>query len=149
MYRDITPSRRQLLASGLAAGLTATAGCLELGGDTGSGDEAAETTLSVSLTGITGPLRDRYVHEHDTHDDRWDDQALAVTLNSTQYTTQHRKLFFASPDDPAYVRREGTYCQPGSVIVDEVSETHPVLRLFEADDTSETPVDARSRSIRT
>ncbi|MFW6265487.1 MAG: SAM-dependent methyltransferase, partial [Halanaeroarchaeum sp.] len=49
--------------------------------------------------------------------------------------------FFASPDDPAYVLHEGTYYQLGSVIVDEVSETYPVLRLFETEDTTETPVD--------
>ena len=125
--------------SGLAAGLVGTAGCLEFGGDSESTE--AETTLTLSLTEADRPLRDRYVHEHGEIDDRWDERALDAALSGTQYTTQHRKPFFASSDDPAYVIHEGTYYQLGSVIVDEVSETHPVLRLFEADDTTAISVD--------
>lgn len=138
---DVTPSRRQLLASGLAAGLTATAGCLELGfGDEpGSEDDGAKLTLSLAR--VDAPLRDRYVNERDAPDDHWDEQALDAALNGRQYTTQHRKPFFASADDPAYVRHEGTYYQLDSVIVDEVTETHPVLRLFKPDGSTATPVD--------
>jgi len=136
---EFSLSRRRLLAGGLVAGLTATAGCLELGGDTGSDD--AEPKLTLSLTRVDGPLRERYVHERGDPDERWDEQALDAALNSTQYTTQHRKPFFASPEDPAYVRHEGTYYQLGSVIVDEVTERYPVLRLFEADEPTEPSVD--------
>lgn len=134
-----TLSRRQLLAGGLATGLTAAAGCLDLGGETGR--DAAETALRLSLRRVDGPLRDRYVHTLDDHTDSWDDQALDPALTDTEYTTQHRKPFFASPDDPAYVLHEGTYYQLGSVIVDEVVETHPVLRLVEAAEATDTAVD--------
>ena len=132
-------SRRQLLGGGLAAGVVAAAGCLGLGSDTA--DEAAETELTLSLTRIDGPLRDRYVDERTDPDDRWDEQALDAALSGSHYTTQHRQPFFAGPDDPAYVRQDGTYYELGSVIVDEVTETHPVLRLFEAADGTATPVD--------
>jgi hypothetical protein len=132
-------SRRRLLASGLAAGITASAGCLGFGSDTPREDSGTE--LRLSLTGVDGPLRDTYVHERDDPDDRWDEQALDAALNGEQYTTQLRKPFFASPDDPAYVVHEGTYYQLNAVIVDEVPETHPVLRLFEAEDAPATPVD--------
>ncbi len=137
--RDFSLSRRALLASGLAAGITASAGCLGFVDDRASEDTGIELTLSLAR--IDGPLRDRYVHERDDPDDTWDDQALDAALNDEQYTTQHRKPFFASPDDPAYVLHEGTYYQLGSVVVDEVTETHPVLRLFEAEGSTATPVD--------
>ena len=115
------------------------AGCLELGGVTGS--DAAGTALTLSLRRVDGPLRDRYVSALGDHSDSWDDQALDAVLNGTEYTTQHRKPFFASPDDSAYVLHEGTCYQLGSVIVNEVAETYPVLRLVEADDTTDTGVD--------
>lgn len=132
-------SRRQLLASGLVAGLTAAAGCLDFGSDTESEDTGTELTLS--LTRIDAPLRARYVHERENPDNRWDQQALDAVLDGKQYATQHRKPFFARPDDRAYVRHDGTYYQLRSVVVDEVAVTHPVLRLFEAEDTKATAVD--------
>lgn len=138
--RDFTPSRRQLLVSGVTAGLAATAGCLGLG-DNATSDDAG-TALTLSLTRIDDPLRSRYVHEPDDPGERWDEQALDAVLNDEQYTTQFRKPFFASPDDPAYVVDGGTYYQLGSVIVDEVTEIHPVLRLFETEDEPASPVDA-------
>lgn len=136
---DFTPSRRQLLMSGVTAGLAATAGCLGLGDNPASED--AGTALTLSLSQIDDPLRSRYVREADDPGERWDEQALDAALNDEQYTTQFRKPFFASPDDPAYVVDRGTYYQLGSVIVDEVTETHPVLRLFETEDESASPVD--------
>lgn len=132
-------SRRQLLASGLATGITASAGCLGFGSDTASED--TETELTLSLTRVDGSLRNRYVDEREEPDHRWDEQALEAALTDERYTTQHRKPFFASPDDPAYVVHEGAYHQLSSVIVDEVTETHPVLRLFEAEDSPATPID--------
>lgn len=135
----VSLSRRELLAGGLATGLTAAAGCLDLGGVTGR--DAAETVLGLSLRRVDAPLRDGYVYTLDDHTDSWDDQALDAALTDTEYTTQHRNPFFASPDDPAYVLHDGTYYQLGSVIVDEVVETHPVLRLVEAAEATDTAVD--------
>jgi hypothetical protein len=136
----VSLSRRQLLAGGLAAGIGVSTGCLGFGGDTTRGD--SETELTLSLTRIDGPLRHRYVHEREDPDEPWDERALDAALNDERYTTQLRKPFFARPDDPAYVVHEGTYYQLGSVIVDEVTETHPVLRLFDPDDAPETAIDA-------
>lgn len=138
MY-DVSLSRRQLLASGLAAGISVSAGCSGLTSNTGSED--SETELTLSLTQIDGPLRERYVHEPEDPDKPWDEQALDAVLNDEEYTTQLRKPFFARPDDPAYVVHDETYYQLGSIIVDEVTETHPVLRLFEAEDVPATAID--------
>lgn len=138
MY-DVSLSRRQLLASGLVAGISVSAGCA--GFDTDTSKEESETELVLSLTQVDGPLRDRYVHERDDPDERWDKQALDAALSDEEYTTQLRKPFFAHPDDPAYVVYEDTYYQLGSVIVDEVIETHPVLRLFDTEDAPATAID--------
>jgi hypothetical protein len=136
---DSSLSRRHFLAGGLAAGVAASAGCL------GSGDsvlgEDTGSELTISLSRVDGPLRDKYVRESADPADHWDEQALKAALNDERDTTQLRQPFFARPDDPAYVVHEGTYYQLGSVIVDEVAETHPVLRLFEADDSAANPVD--------
>jgi hypothetical protein len=136
---DFSLSRRQLLASGLAAGITVSAGCVGFGSDTAN--EETETELTLSLSRIDGILRNRYVHERGNPDERWDEQALDAALNDEHYTTQLRKPFFASPNDPAYVVHEGTYYQLGSVIVNESTETHPVLRSFETEDPPATPID--------
>lgn len=136
---DASLSRRQLLAGGLAAGISATAGCL--GFDRGFENTDSGPELTFALTRIDGPLRDRYVNEREQPDDSWDEEALTAALNDEQYTTQFRKPFFASPDDPDFVVHEGTYYQLGSVIVDEVTETHPVLRLYGNDDPPSTPID--------
>ncbi|MFC6873495.1 hypothetical protein [Halobellus marinus] len=136
---DSSLSRRHVLASGLAAGLSVLAGCGGVGNDTAT--EGADTALRLSLAQVDGPLRERYVHEREEPDDNWDVQALDAALNDESYTTQLRKPFFADPDDPAYVVHEGTYYQLGSVIVDEVTETHPVLRLFEPAEDPERTID--------
>jgi len=132
-------SRRHLLASGLAAAITASTGCLGIGTNTAS--EGSETELTLSLSRVDGSLRNRYVSERGTPDERWDEQALDAALNDERYTTQHRKPFFASPDNPAYVGYEETYYQLGSVIVGEATETHPVLRLFETENPTARPID--------
>jgi len=137
--RDLSLSRRRLLAGGLAAGLTVSAGCLGSGNSSFGEDTGAELTLSLSR--VDGLLRDRYVREYGAPDDSWDEQALGAALNDEQHTTQLRQPFFARPEDPAYVVHDGTYYQLGSVIVDEVTETHPVLRLFDAEDTEADSVD--------
>jgi hypothetical protein len=65
----------------------------------------------------------------------WDEDAFNTTFEGETYTIQGRKPFFSTSEDPEYVKRDGTYYQLGSVIVDEVEETHPVLRLMEASDS--------------
>lgn len=129
---ELAPSRRRLLAGALAGGIGAAAGCLGTGsdGDAGEGDGPE---LRLSLSRVDGSLRDRYVHDRDGAPEEWDEAALDAALAGESYTTQGRKPFFASSDDPAYALRDGTYYQLGSVVVDEVAETHPVLRLFEVD----------------
>ena len=136
---DVSLSRRKLLASGLAAGISASAGCL--GFNTDIDNAASGPKLTFSLSRIDGSLRDRYVHERDQPEDSWDNRALSAALDDEQYTTQHRKPFFASPDDPVFVAHEGTYYQLGSVVVDEVTETHPVLRLYDHEDPPSDPID--------
>ena len=138
---ELAPSRRRLLAGALAGGISAAAGCLGGGGDADpSEDDGPE--LRLSLSWIDGSLRDRYAHDRDDPPEGWDGAALDAVLAGESYTTQHRKPFFAGPDDPEYVAHEGTYYQLGSVVVDEVAETYPVLRLFEVDDGGESAVDA-------
>ena len=147
---ELAPSRRRLLAGALAGGVGAVAGCIGVDGDADDGDaddgdpsDGDGAELSLSLSRIDGTLRDRYVRDCGDLPEEWDAAALDAALAGESYTTQHRKPFFASPDDPAYVLRDGTYYRLGSVVVDEVTETHPVLRLFAADsdDDVESAVD--------
>lgn len=56
--RDLSLSRRHLLASGLAAGITAAAGCLGIDNNTPSEESGMELTLS--LTRVDSPVRDRF-----------------------------------------------------------------------------------------
>lgn len=131
---EFSLSRRHFLTSGLVAGFTASAGCLSSHDKIVAGN--SETELTLSLSRVDGSLRDTYVHEYDNPADHWDQQALTAALNDERYTTQLRKPFFASPEDPAWVVRDGSYYQLGSIFVDEVTETHPVLRLFETEDAA-------------
>ncbi|MYL16388.1 hypothetical protein GLW36_06955 [Halorubrum terrestre] len=144
---QLAPSRRRLLAGALAGGIGAAAGCLgtESDGDAGGG---GGPELRLSLSRVDGSLRDRYVRSRDDPPEEWDEAALDAVLAGESYATQHRRPFFAGPDDPAYVLRDGTYYELGSVVVDEVAETYPVLRLFEvnegsgSDDGGESAADA-------
>lgn len=145
-----TPSRRRLLAGAVAGGVAAAAGCLGIGVD-GDSEGGGGSELRLSLSRVEGSLRDRYVHDRDDPPENWDGAALDAAMADESYTTQWRKPFFATPDDPAYVVDGGTYYRLGSVVVDEVAETYPVLRLFEvdgdsdpsaADDDAESAVDA-------
>lgn len=130
---DLTTSRRRLLAGALAGGVGAAAGCLGAGNDGGDPSGGDGPELRLSLSRVDGSLRDRYVRDRDDPPREWDEAALDAALAGESYTTQGRKPFFASPDDPAYVLLNGTRYRLGSVVVDEVAETYPVLRLFEAD----------------
>ena len=135
---ELAPSRRRLLAGALAGGIgAAAAGCLGTGGDGDPGDDdpgdGDGPELRLSLSRIDGSLRERYVRDPDDPPEEWDEAALDAALAGESYATQYRKPFFAAPDDPAYVLRDGTYHRLGSVVVDEVAETYPVLRLFAVD----------------
>lgn len=130
-------TRRQLLGGGLLAATVSTAGCLSLfnGGETGDGDTRR---LEVSMHRHEGRLRDSEVTSGDDPPGRWADGALAAAIDGEKFTTQYRKPFFSRPNDPVYVRHEDTYYELDSVIVDEVTETHPILRLQAVDDGNET-----------
>ena len=129
---ELAPSRRRLLAGALAGGIGAAAGCLGTDED-GDTDDGSGPQLRLSLSRVDGSLRDRYVRDRDDPPTEWDEAALDAALAGESHTTQGRKPFFAAPDDPEYVLRDGTYHRLGSVVVDEVAETYPVLRLFEVD----------------
>ncbi|WP_225336478.1 hypothetical protein [Halomicrobium urmianum] len=150
--RDST--RRRFLSVGVAAVVAASAGCQSLSASSDN-DEAGGTQRSLQLTLAPrdGPLRDRYVADLSETQPDWDEAAFEETLNGSTYTTQYRKPFRTSDDDPRYAERDGTYYQLGSVVVDEATETRPVLRLSEVsddadassaddDDASADPIDA-------
>lgn len=138
---ELAPSRRRLLVGALAGGIGAAAGCLGTSDD-GDGGDSDGAELRLSLSRIEGSLRDRHVRDRDDPPEGWDEAALDAALAGESYATQGRKPFFASPDDPKYVAHEGTYYQLGSVVVDEVAETYPVLLLFAVDgDDVESAVD--------
>lgn len=133
---DYTWTRRRLLATGLTTAAVISAGCLS----ESSTDSESQRSLRLDLFDQSGPLRDNHVVDlSETRSER-DKEAFEATLDGSEYTIQYQKPFFSSPDDPTYTRQDGTYYQLGSVIVDEVAETHPVLRLYEPDgDTNDSP----------
>ncbi|MUW14595.1 hypothetical protein GJ633_07850 [Halorubrum sp. CBA1125] len=128
---DVTPSRRRVLLGGLAGAIGATTGCLGLDeravDDGGAGDERV---LALSLADGRDALRDRHVVDPESSDPRWDEAAFAAVRADEDYTTQYRKPFFSTPDDPTYAVSEGAYYRLGSVVVNEAAVTRPVLRLF-------------------
>ncbi|WP_066415839.1 hypothetical protein [Halorubrum aethiopicum] len=132
MARQST-TRRRLLGAGCATAAVAAAGCLGPFGSVGDGagetDGSGDRSLRLSLSPLEDSLRERYVI--DLADARPPDaeEAFRTTLEGSTYTTQYRRPFFSTPDDPTYVREEGTYRLLGSVVVDEAVETRPVLRL--------------------
>ncbi|GAA0508460.1 hypothetical protein GCM10008992_04420 [Halorubrum aquaticum] len=121
------------MGAGCATAAVAAAGCLDRFGSAGSGGGetggSGERSLRLTLSRRDGSLRDRYVI--DIADARSPDaeEAFRTTLEGSAYTTQYRTPFRSTPDDPAYVREDGTYYRLGSVVVDEAAETRPVLRL--------------------
>lgn len=131
------PSRRRFLTAGVAATVAASAGCL---GDFGGRDRAeTERVLELTLSEIGDSLRDHFVDDLADTRPEWDEQAFEAVLAGETYTTQYRKPFLSRPDDPTYAERDGTYYRLDSVVVDEATAVHPVVRLFEvgdADDSS-------------
>jgi len=132
-------SRRRLLSGGLALGAAALAGCTE--SEDGGAGETAEEALRLTLSRDDGPLRESFVVDLATSDPEWSEAAFAATLDGEAYTTQYRKPFFSTPDDPTYTEHEGIYYRLGSVVVGEETVARPVLRLFEVAD-GETPASA-------
>lgn len=138
-------TRRRFLATALAGAVTAAAGCLE-GLETGNNDD--QRVLHLDLVHHDSPLRDQHVV--DLSETRWarDEEAFEAALDGDRYTTQYWRPFASNPAEPRYAERDGTYYRLGSVVVDEATETRPVLRLRETDavgDESATGVTAAER----
>lgn len=130
-------TRRRFLSTGVVAVVAACAGCAS---DRRTGKEdTSRRSLQLELSHVDGPLRDRYVVDLSSTRPDWDAEAFNTTRDGDRYTTQYRKPFFSTSEDPKYAKRDGTYYQLGSVIVDEVTETHPVLRLGDARDADGDP----------
>lgn len=129
---DYLPSRRGFLSASLAATVTASAGCLGAASSRGG----AKRTLALTLSREDGPLRETFVVDLSETQPDWNEEAFEATRNGTAYTTQYRRPFASSPEDPTYIKRDGTYYQLDSVVVNEATATHPVLRLSEVDNSS-------------
>lgn len=127
------PSRRGFLAASATFAAATTSGCLDsvIGGRSNS-----TRKLTLWLMREDGPLRDRYVRDLAQTRTPWDEAAFEAALNDEPYTMTYREPFFAR-DEPAYAKRDGTYYELGSVVVDEVTVTRPVLRLYTVGRASE------------
>ena len=131
-------SRRRFLGLAGAVGAAGLAGC-----GSASGDDSTGRELSLSLSREDGPLRENHVVElpEDEGDVPWDTAAFGTARDGEDYTTEFREPFFSDPDDPVYVLWEGTYYRCGSVVVDEVTATRPVLRLYDVESRTATPTE--------
>lgn len=129
---DLKPSRRRVLAGGLAAAAGAAAGCLEgsVTGGPADDDEGDDRVLALTLDDAGDTLRDDAVVDLAAAGPRWDEAAFAAARDGERYTTQYRKPFPSATDEPTYAVHEGTYYRLRSVVVDEAEATRPVLRLF-------------------
>ncbi|WP_144923935.1 hypothetical protein [Halorubrum salsamenti] len=136
---DSKPSRRRVLAGGLAAAAGAVAGCLDgsVTGGPANGDDD-DRVLALSLSDLGETLRDGAVVDPAETDPGWDEAAFAAARDGEEYTTQYRTPFPSAGDDPTYARHEGTYYRLSSVVVDEAEATRPVLRLFDVDEAAGT-----------
>jgi hypothetical protein len=127
---DLNPSRRRVLAGGLAAALGAMSGCLDGSVTAGPGDSERVRVLRLALDEVGETLRERAVVDPDETSPRWDEAAFEAVRAGDSYTVQYRKPFFSTDEDPTHAVHEGTYYRLGSVVVDEAETTRPVLRLF-------------------
>ena len=136
---DLNPSRRRVLAGGLAAAVGAMSGCLD-GSVTAGPDDERVRVLRLALDEVGETLRERAVVDPDETSPRWDEAAFEAVRAGDSYTVQYRKPFFSTDGDPTHAVHEGTYYRLGSVVVDEAETTRPVLRLFgvEEDGTADT-----------
>jgi hypothetical protein len=127
-------SRRTILAACTAIATSTVGGCLEA--LTGRSESDSSRKLTLRLSHRDGSLRERHVVDLDETRIPWDEAAFAAALDGESYTTTTRKPFFAS-DRPKYVKHDGTYYELGSVVVNEATHVHPVLRLETVGRTSE------------
>jgi hypothetical protein len=127
---DLNPSRRRVLAGGLAAAVGAMSGCLDGSVTAGPDDDERVRVLRLALDEVGETLRERAVVDPDETDPRWDEAAFEAVRAGDSYTVQYRKPFFSTDEDPTHAVHEGTYYRLGSVVVDEAETTRPVLRLF-------------------
>ena len=127
--------RRRFLAASVA-GAVGLAGCLDGGPDGVLGDDPPRT-LQLDVSSAPTPLRSKYVVDLAETERPDDEGAFAATLAGERITRRGRRPFGSRPDDPVYTRHEGTYYRLGSVIVDEVTVTRPVLRLSAAAETDD------------
>jgi hypothetical protein len=126
-------TRRRALAGGLAGLVAASAGCAGL--DYGRDEPARRLQLRLFREGER--LRERFVVDlADTPLER-DEEAFAAVRDGETYRTQGHRPFGSRPDDPVYTRHEGTYYRLGSVVVDEVTRSRPVLRLFAVESSAD------------
>ena len=138
------PSRRRFIGSVATAALAASAGCLGVFDRGGADDDSRVLELVLTRRGST--LREDFVVDLEETRIRWDEAAFEATLDGETYTTQHRKPFYSTPDDPKYAESGGTYYRLGSVVVDEVETTRPVLRLYSSESPAEKRTDNESDS---
>ena len=145
---DALPSRRRFLSAGLAAATTAITGCL---GSLGVDGSDPERSLVLTLSYDEKSLRETYVVDlAETRPER-DEAAFAAVLDGETYTSQYRRPFYSTPEDPKYAVRDGTYYRLGAVVVDEAAERRPVLRLRGVDgdeDSDAVPADDLPESDR-
>lgn len=132
-----TLSRRQLLTGGLVVGATAVTGCLANTSGDGTGDSTERLRLTLSQD--DGPLRESFVVNLSESDPEWNENAFEAALAGESYTSQYQKPFLSSSEDPTYAERGGTYYRLGSVVVDEATAIHPVLRLSAIENTTDSP----------
>jgi hypothetical protein len=128
-----SPSRRQVLSGAAAALVATTAGCadaFDVEVDPSSDPDGTGRTLTLTLSGETETLRERFVTDLEETDPRWDEAALTETLDGNAYRTQYRQPFYTTPGDHEYANLDGTFYRLDAVVVDEATTTHPVLRLY-------------------
>ena len=131
---DSKPSRRRVLAAGLAAATGALAGCLDGSVTGGPADSGDDQVLVLTLDDAGETLRDGAVSDPAETNPWWDEAAFAAARDGERYTSQYRRPLPVAGDDPAYAVHDGTYYRLDSVVVDEAAATRPVLRLFDIDD---------------
>lgn len=141
------PTRRRVLAAAGTAALSLFAGCSALSEVRNAGESSGAPTLGLQLSDYGSSLRDHHVVDFEATRVDWDDDAFRAARDGTDYETPYKPPFpYARPDDPAYVRRDGTYYHLDAVVTGERSVTHPVLRLYAVDDASDESLDPLSRA---
>jgi hypothetical protein len=137
VMKEYLPSRRAFLSAGAAAAVSATAGCLGLWDGTPGDDGGSGATLELTARREEDSLVEKHVQDLGEREPEWSEDAFEAAVAGEAYTTQYRKPFYSTPEDPKYAERDGTYYRLGSVVVDEAAATNPVLRLTGGDHVDE------------